>query len=529
MAYNQYNQQQHMHQQQHMQHQQQHMQPQQMQQFSGEANFDFAEAEQMRYPINTLTEVLNTRWFIKARLLEKNPVKQWNNAKGTGHLMSVVLIDDSGTAIRATFFKDGVDKFHDMLKEGNVYYFGAGRIKKAQKRFNNLPHDYEISFDGTSRVQPVQQTDQSVAVIPDKTEANWVAFKDLGDYEIGKSIDVRCVIKGVENVVQLKKKDGSGTLEKRGLRVVDNTCESCFELTIWGEEAVAFTGKVGQTLVSRNTRLGKFMDNIQLTAGKMDIDSPEAADLHAWWQGGGSTQAFDNVGGGVRGNYNRIGLEEIEKRGLGKNRDGPPDYMHMRGTVHALSDKGAPYYVACPFPRRDGKLDREGKPMICNKKVTQTGQQGPGQNYTCPEHDTVTKPSFRYIAQLRIGDHTGCQYVTMFDEVATPLLGMTAGAYAESTEFDIENATNNNTFAEVKRSIEWAPCTMTLRVKEEENPKDGITRVKLTVQRASVLRTESDFMKETLQLQKDIQRYFPTPPNTNITNTNDRYQLEKMH
>jgi len=40
----------------------------------------------------------------------KGDIKSWNKPTGSGKLFSVDLLDDQGVEIRATFFKDGVDK-----------------------------------------------------------------------------------------------------------------------------------------------------------------------------------------------------------------------------------------------------------------------------------------------------------------------------------------------------------------------------------------------------------------------------------
>lgn len=38
-------------------------------------------------------------------------------------------MDEKGDEISATFFKDAVDKFRDMIEVGSVYYMSGGRVK----------------------------------------------------------------------------------------------------------------------------------------------------------------------------------------------------------------------------------------------------------------------------------------------------------------------------------------------------------------------------------------------------------------
>jgi hypothetical protein len=63
---------------------------------------------------------LNTRWTIKARVTRKTDVRRWSNARGDGTLFSIDLLDNLGTEIRATFFKEACDKFYSLIEEGKV-------------------------------------------------------------------------------------------------------------------------------------------------------------------------------------------------------------------------------------------------------------------------------------------------------------------------------------------------------------------------------------------------------------------------
>lgn len=66
------------------------------------------------YPISSLSPYQN-KWVIKARVTAKSPIRQWSNAKGEGKLFNFDLMDESGQ-IRATVFRDMVDKFFDVIE-----------------------------------------------------------------------------------------------------------------------------------------------------------------------------------------------------------------------------------------------------------------------------------------------------------------------------------------------------------------------------------------------------------------------------
>ena len=64
-------------------------------------------------------------------MTKKYDRRSWNNARGSGYLMNVDLIDAFGAQIQATFFKDAVDKFEPKLKQNLVYTFSGGQVKMA--------------------------------------------------------------------------------------------------------------------------------------------------------------------------------------------------------------------------------------------------------------------------------------------------------------------------------------------------------------------------------------------------------------
>ncbi len=59
------------------------------------------------------------RWTIKARVTQKSAIRTWSNSRGEGKLFNMNLLDESGE-IRATAFKDEVDKYYDMIEVNKV-------------------------------------------------------------------------------------------------------------------------------------------------------------------------------------------------------------------------------------------------------------------------------------------------------------------------------------------------------------------------------------------------------------------------
>ena len=67
--------------------------------------------ERMFKPIKTLNIQSGEDWIIKARITKKGKVVSYQN----GCLFKIELIDEDGTQIEGTFYKDSVEKFFDKI------------------------------------------------------------------------------------------------------------------------------------------------------------------------------------------------------------------------------------------------------------------------------------------------------------------------------------------------------------------------------------------------------------------------------
>jgi replication factor A1 len=103
-------------------------------------------------PIDSLNPYQN-RWTIKARITSKGEMKSWNNARGSGTLFKIELLDDRGGEIAACFFKESADKFYPLLEVNQVYTFANGRLKVANKQYSSCSSDYEISFGNDADIR----------------------------------------------------------------------------------------------------------------------------------------------------------------------------------------------------------------------------------------------------------------------------------------------------------------------------------------------------------------------------------------
>ncbi len=84
---------------------------------------------------------------MKCAVLKKEEMKQYENNQGPGQRFSVMLIDESGVDIKATFFNKAASKFDALLQERKLYTFRKGRINRANTKYNRSQSYFEIVFD----------------------------------------------------------------------------------------------------------------------------------------------------------------------------------------------------------------------------------------------------------------------------------------------------------------------------------------------------------------------------------------------
>ena len=417
----------------------------------------------------------NNNWTIKARITNKSAIRSWNNAKGSGTLFSVDLLDDQGSEIRGTFFKEACDKWYPILEQGKVYRFSGGKAKPVQNRqYNNLNSQYEITFDNASQiVGPIDNSAIKTAHYDLKK------ISELEDQNVGAIVDVLGFVKEAGEVSSItSSKMGGRELFKRDLTIADETGFS-IKVTLWGDKAkdetmgwdqqpiVAFKGlKVGDYQ-------GKNLGALNNTVLALNPLIPEAHALYEHVKNslGGNvnllgTQSMTQSGGGggqsMRGSIEvRVPLSSIKDNNLGYGEK--PDYSDIKmSAIYYKKDKeGAegPWYTSCPKPGGE-----------CKKKVTESM----GGRYRCEkcdcEYESCTR---RYILSAQCADQSGANWFTLFNEEATKLIGMSADELF-AIKMESEQAYND-----VFKKILFKEFLATVRTKAELVLDE--TRVKSTV------------------------------------------------
>lgn len=372
------------------------------------------------HPINSLSPYQN-KWTIRARVINKAPIRTWHNARGEGKLFSMDLIDESGE-IRATAFNNECDKFFDLIELNKVYFITRGTIKTANKKFTNLNNDYELTLSGESQVFPCYDFDESQ--LP-AVQFNFTQLNKVKDLEVDKLIDVIGVCQTAGDVVSLVSKTTQKEMKKRDVTLVDQSMSSVV-VTLWGTQAEEFDASLQPVMAIKGSRVREFMGSKTLsllgsTIMQINPDIEEAHRIRGWFDSLSPNMEFNSISSrtemGLSSQFQTIKGAQLAQLGSGDK----PDYYTMYAYLIFVRSESA-LYKACPN-------------TDCQKKVVDRNDG----TYRCEKCNLETEDfKYRYMLSAQFSDSTGNQWVTLFQESAESLLGITSADLGRIMEEDKE-------------------------------------------------------------------------------------------
>jgi replication factor A1 len=370
-------------------------------------------------PIASLN-MYQSRWTIRARVTTKSDVRTWSNARGEGSLFSIELLDSSGVDVKATFFKEAVDKFYTMIEEGKVYTFSGGRMKVANMQYNTCKSNFEITFDQNAEIH----LDNDAGDIRRHNYDFVPNIAHLEQVEPNKTVDVLAIVKSVGEPTRLVSKKTGNELTKCDMTLVDDSGVE-INMTLWGDKANGAPSEFANNPVVafRRCRVSDFGGKSLSLSGSADIRPDDVAEqvhrLEQWWNNGGSsgvgTKSLSSSGGSGSGSVapfnERLDIASIKEKHMGYNEK--PDWLTFKGTISFIKkDKeGGAWYPAC---------GNAGDPCKNMYKVTQTTD---GQWFCEKCGQNFEKPVRRWIFSATVEDDTGSTWVSFFNPQAETLLG----------------------------------------------------------------------------------------------------------
>ncbi|XP_076934176.1 replication protein A 70 kDa DNA-binding subunit B-like [Bidens hawaiensis] len=191
------------------------------------------------YPFASLNPYQGS-WTIKVLIMAKGSMRHYNKTRGEGYVFSVELTDDDGTQIQATMFNTASRKFFEVFDMGKVYYISNGYLKRANKAYNRVDNDYEMTLNENSQVE---EAVNEPVFIPEM-KFNFVPIDQLGPYVHQKElIDVIGVVQHVSSTMSIRRKVDNETVPKRDITIADDTMKSVI-VSLWDPLATGIGNKL---------------------------------------------------------------------------------------------------------------------------------------------------------------------------------------------------------------------------------------------------------------------------------------------
>lgn len=439
-------------------------------------------------PISRLSLYQN-RWTVKARVVNKSDIRTWSNAKGEGSLFSIELLDSSGFDIKATMFKEAVEKFYNFFQVNSVYTISGGRLKVADQKWNTCKSQYEMSLDPNAEVKLADDSGEI-----QMQSFDFIKIGSLEQIEPNKNVDVIGIVQEVGDCQTLISKKTGKELFKSDILIVDDTGVQV-RLTLWGNQAQNAQKdiEVHKAVAFRRARVSDY-GGVSLSGSQsfhVEPPVPETEELQDWWKSQGSRGApvkslsSSGGGGGSMDSFeNRKTIGDIKAKNLGYNNE-KGDYLCFKAnfTFFKKDKEGGAWYCACP-----NKED----PCRNRCKVTQTTDG----NWQCDRcQGTYPNCTRKWIFSGVVADATGSTWVSLFDEQAHTLFG---GVTADQAFAEYENQDLYDSHFAKANFGEWQ---LKCRVKNEMVNDEP--RLKTTVVKLEPL----DYVKESRDILKALEAF----------------------
>ena len=97
-----------------------------------------------------------------------------------------------------------------MLEKNKVYLISGGTLKYANKRFTSLPHEFEITFNSSTRIEPVVGEAKDIKM----QQYKFVPIADIQQKEKNDMVDVIGIVTSCSELGSIVTRKGEA-LSKR--------------------------------------------------------------------------------------------------------------------------------------------------------------------------------------------------------------------------------------------------------------------------------------------------------------------------
>lgn len=387
-----------------------------------EDSFNYKHCQYLSY-LTTFTKDVH----IYVKIERKYDIRTFKNKRTNqdNKLFSVKMIDIEGFEMIATAYGDIVDKFYNILQEGEAFEIRGGYVRINEKKFSPVKADYKLILEGGTEIIP--RPDNGLF---NKIQYNFSTIEDLNNYAVGAIIDIIAIVIEVMEPMTITTKLGPQII--RRIRIGDASGYK-IEMTLWRQLSEIHIEPNTMILI-RNIKVGEYngknLSSTESTEIIFEENLPEIEEVEILkkfrlkdeidWKflpsygilmeasAPGETKYLKEI-------INEIELEDTTNDKMMSSQKSKGDrrpLVKFKATICSLNHSERNYYMGCPEQQ-------------CKKKLVQDN------NGTFCEHcnKQIAVPKYYYTISLRVRDASGDQYVDVFGEVAAKILGYSAEEY----------------------------------------------------------------------------------------------------
>ena len=401
--------------------------------------------------ISTFTK--NICLYVK--IIRKSTTKEFHNkvTNKEGKLLSLDLIDKTGFEMQATIFDETIEKYGDLLEEGNIYYIKGGYAKLNDKRFTNIKTDYRLIFDMNTQISKIIDdtifNGKKIEILGNNNKI--IKFSELKECKKNEVINsIVCVL---QTFPPQKKQSRIGDVLMKKIIVGDISRLKC-QMTLWKKFA-DLDIKENDILLLKFIRVNLYNNNICLSTiddSNITIDPKDGLK---------ELEEFKNfLNEGIKEDTFKfiVDLNNNKNNNINNKEDGSINTLHenkimyindilkslkygssfsqtftIKATILEFEHSNKNYYYGCPN-------------KICRKKLVKNDD-----DWFCPGCElNIYEPNCYYTLSLRVIDLTGEHALNLFGESVSILFGIDAKNYAKLIETN-----NTGKLQEISNLIEY--------------------------------------------------------------------------
>lgn len=263
-----------------------------------------------------------------------------SSPRGESHVFNIELVDDEGTAIEATLWREFAALQHSRLAVDRVYFVTGGQLKVADKRYATVRNPYTMHLDNRTGIEDAPE-EQQAAASRMAAKLQYVPFNDLPAFINSRTtVDILGVATQVAPLGSVKRKSDQTELTRRDVTLVDASKRSV-TVTLWGDLASGFGAEIESlthpvvsiAAVRVSDYNGLSLSTVTRSSGMANMDTPEARKLREWYEGEGRSADIVAANEGLAG-----------ARGAGEKGPRPVVHLSAINDSQVYADSKPEYY-----------------------------------------------------------------------------------------------------------------------------------------------------------------------------------------